>query len=170
MRQLHSTVPAVNFGGDYVDRGLLTTVQNAERRRSQVETMAGSVDRGHIDPRVVLRVRDFPASAAVRRVPRDVPSATNVGVARDVAERRVFGGEAVGPVRARDVSDRVTGVVERAVERGAWGRRGRIRIPRDHGWLRQGMCNLREEEGEGEGDGADRFEHCECGGVGLCVW
>ena len=121
MRQLHSTVPACNFGGDYVDRGLLTTVQNAERRRSQVETMAGSVDRGHIDPRAVLRVRDFPASAAVRRVPRDVPSATNVGVARDLAERRVFGGEAVGPVRARDVADRVTGVVERAVERGAWG-------------------------------------------------
>ena len=111
----------VNFGGDYVDRGLYTTVQSVERRRSQVKTMAGSVDRGHIDRRAVRRVRDLPASAAIRRVPRDIPSATNVGVARDRAERRVFGGEAVGPVRARDVADRVSGVVKRAVERGAWG-------------------------------------------------
>ena len=29
------------------------------------------------------------------------------------------------------------------------------------------MCDLREEEREGEGDGADRFEHCECERVGL---
>jgi len=121
MRQLHSTIPGVNFGGDHVDRGLFTTVQNVERRRSQVETMAGSVDRGHIDIRAVLRVSDFPAPAAVRRVPRDVPSAANVGVSRDRAERRVFGGEAVVPARARDVADRVSGVVKRAVERGAWG-------------------------------------------------
>jgi len=117
MRQLHSTVPGVSFGGDYVYRGMYTTVQNAEGLRSQVKTMASSIDRGHIDILVVLRVRDFPASAAARIVPRDVPSATNVRVVRDCAERWVFGGE----VRARDAVDRVSGVVERAVERGAWG-------------------------------------------------
>jgi len=120
MRQLNdSTVTAWSFGGDYVDRGHLTIVQMAHRRRSQVETMAGRVDRNHMDRHAVLRVSDFPARAAVGRVPRDVESAANVGVVGDLAERRVFGGEAVGPVRARDAADRVIGVVERAVERGA---------------------------------------------------
>ena len=81
--------------------------------------MAGSVDRGHKDRLSVLRVRDAPAPAAVGRVPRDVESAADVRVVGNLAERRVFGGEAVVPVRARDVADRVSGVVERAVERGA---------------------------------------------------
>jgi len=83
--------------------------------------MAGRVDRGHIDHPAVRRVSDVPAPAAVRRVPRDVVSAADVRVAGERVERRVFGGEAVVPVRARDVVERVGGVVERAVERGAQG-------------------------------------------------
>jgi len=81
--------------------------------------MAGSVDRGHKDRLAVRRISDAPAPAAVGRVPRDIESATDVRVVGNRAERRVFGGEAVGPVRARDVVERVSGVVERAVERGA---------------------------------------------------
>jgi len=119
IRHLHSTVRPWNFGGDHVDRVLYTTVQSVERRRSEVESMAGRVDRGHIDRRAVRRVSDAPAPAAVGRVPRDVVSAADVRVDGDRAERRVFGGEAVVPVRARDVVERVRGVVERAVERGA---------------------------------------------------
>ena len=80
--------------------------------------MAGRVDRGQIDRRAVRRVGDAPAPAAVGRVPRDVECAADVWVVGDVAERRVFGGEAVGPVRARYVVERVGRVVERAVERG----------------------------------------------------
>ena len=81
--------------------------------------MAGSVDRGHIDRRAVRRVSDAPAPAAVGRVPCDVESATDVRLVGNLVERRVFGGEAVGPVRARDVVERVNGFVERAVERSA---------------------------------------------------
>ena len=40
-------------------------------------------------------------------------------VAGNRAERRGFGGEAVVPVRARDVVEGVSGVVECVVERGA---------------------------------------------------
>jgi len=121
IRHLQSTVRAWNFGGDHVNRAApgFATVQRFECRRSQVETMAGSVDRGHIDRRAVRRVTtsDAPAPAAVGRVPCDVESAAGVRVVGNLVERRVFGGEAVGPVRARDVVERVSGVVERAVER-----------------------------------------------------
>jgi len=81
--------------------------------------MAGRADRGHKDRRPVLRVSDAPAPAAVGRVPRDVESAADVRVVGNLVERRVFGDEAVVPVRARDVVERVSGVVVRAVERGA---------------------------------------------------
>ena len=81
--------------------------------------MAGRVDRGHKDRLAVRRVSDFPAPAAVGRIPSDIESAADVRVAGNLAERRVFGGEAVVPVRARDIADRVSWVVERAVERGA---------------------------------------------------
>ena len=80
--------------------------------------MAGRVDRGQVDRRAVRRVGDAPAPAAVGRVPRNVERAADVRVVGNVAERRVFGGEAVGSVRARDVVERVGRVVERAVERG----------------------------------------------------
>ena len=96
----------------------MTTVQNVERRRTQVEAMAGRVDSCHEDRRAVRRVSDAPAPAAVGGVPRNVESAADVWVVGNVGERRVFGGEAVCAVRARDVADRVSGVVERAVERG----------------------------------------------------
>ena len=119
VRHLHSTVGGCNFGGDHVDRILLTTGQNVERRRSQVEAMPGRVDRGHIDRRAVRWVGDAPAPAAVGRVPRDVESAADVRVVGNLVERRVLSGEAVYPVRARDVVERVSGVVECAVEHGA---------------------------------------------------
>jgi len=96
----------------------LTTVQSFERRRSHVETSARSVDRGHINRRPVRRVSDAPAPAAVRRVPRDIESTTDVRVVGNIAERRELGDEAVVPVRARDAVERAGGVVERGVERG----------------------------------------------------
>ena len=96
----------------------MTTVQSVERRRSQIETVAGRVDRGHIDRCAVRWVSDAPAPAAVGRVPCHVESAADVRVIGNLVERRVFGGEAVCPIRARDVADRVRGVVECAVERG----------------------------------------------------
>ena len=119
MSHLKSTVIAWSFGGDHVDRGMYTTVQNVERRRSQVEAMASRVDCGHEDRRAIRRVRDAPTSAAVGRVPCDVESAADERVVGNRLERRVFGGEAVVPVRARDVVKGVSGVVECAVERGA---------------------------------------------------
>jgi len=95
----------------------LTTVQRFERRRCHVETSASSVDRGHIDRRPVRRVSDAPASAAVRRVPRDVEGTTDVRVVGNRIERRESGDEAVDSVRARDVVERAGGVVESGVER-----------------------------------------------------
>jgi len=81
--------------------------------------MAGRVDRGHKDRLAVRRVSDAPAPAAVGRVPRDVESAADVGVVGNLAERRVFGGETVGPVRARAAAERGIGFVEPVVEHGA---------------------------------------------------
>ena len=95
----------------------LTTVQRFERLRCQVETSARGVDGGHNDRRPVRRVGDAPAFAAVRRVPRDVESAADVREVGKRGERRERGYEAVVPVRACDVVERLGGVVEKGVER-----------------------------------------------------
>jgi len=125
--------------------------------------MAGGVDGSHDDCRAVLRVSDSPTPAAIGRVPRHVESTADVRVGGKLIERRVFGGEAVGPIRACDVVERASGVVKGGVVRGAEGARRR------GGCLRQGVDDLRGEEREGEGDSVDWIDHCESERVGLWV-
>jgi len=120
IRHLQSTERAWNLGRNHLENALpnFTTVQRFERRRCQVETSARSVNGGHIDRRSVRRVGDAPAIAAGRSVPHDVESAADVREVGNRVERRERGGEAVVPVRARDVVERAGGAVERGVERG----------------------------------------------------
>jgi len=96
---------------------LQRSTQVDESPLSDVETTSGSVDGHDSNPPARRRVGQPPAFAAVGGAPLDVECAADVWEAGEIPEVRVFIGETVRPVRARDV----VGVAVRVVVRGVPG-------------------------------------------------
>lgn len=121
---LQATDRRRHLGSDHVNNTLpnLTPIQLHEGLLSEVETSAGGVDGGDIDPRARSGVSHVPAPAAIGRVPDDVKGASDERERGDAAERRESVDEAVRPVRARYAIERAARVVERVIVRGAQGR------------------------------------------------
>ena len=79
-----------------------SAVQRNEGLLSNVETISGAVDGGEINRPVCLLVGQLPALAAVGRTEFNVECGANVWEVGEILEMRVFVGEAVWPVRARN--------------------------------------------------------------------
>ena len=97
----------------------LTTIQLLRRLLCNVESNTGGIHGSNLNQHTRRRVRDVPAPAAIRRVPHYVKSTPNEEKVRDVAESRESRSQTVGPVRACDIVERASPVVESSVVCGA---------------------------------------------------